>query len=103
MGGTSAEMVTKSIYLELFGTTSGKQQLHQKGKRNLCSNGRVKKGLSQTSRPDLVSVMSPDLSQPPDCLEPSDTSGVILFLRLEVKTRIRTTFPTLMCDVQVTH
>jgi hypothetical protein len=28
------------------------------------ANGRGKKGLSETSRPGLISVMSPDLSQP---------------------------------------
>jgi hypothetical protein len=56
-GGTSAEVVTKSIYLELLATTS--RERHFRKERNLSSNGRGKKGLPETSRPGLISAMRP--------------------------------------------
>ena len=64
MGGTSVEVITKSIYLELFPTTT--REWHFRKEWNVGSNGRVtqKKGRSETSRPNLISVMRPDLSHP---------------------------------------
>ena len=49
VGGTSGEVVTKRIYLELLATTTGEWYFHKE--RNLGSNGRGKKGLPKTSRP----------------------------------------------------
>ena len=58
VGGTSAEVVPKSIYLELFATTP------RSGIRVSGANGRGIKGLPETSRPGLISAMRPDLPQP---------------------------------------
>ena len=52
----------KEVYLELFATTT--RDRNSRKDRNLDSNGRGKKGLSETSRPVLISPMSPDLTQP---------------------------------------
>ncbi len=68
VGGTSAEVVTKRIYLELFATTTRERYFRKE--RNLGPNGRGKKGLSETSRPGLISVMRSDLAQPTHRLEP---------------------------------
>jgi hypothetical protein len=81
VGGTSAEVVNKSIYLKLLATTSRERYFHKE--RNLGSNRRSKNGLLETSRPGLISTMSPDLSQPTHRFEPKDTFGGILVLRLE--------------------
>jgi hypothetical protein len=43
----------------------------------------VEKNVCQTSRPVLVSTVSPDLAQPVHGLEEEDTLGVILFQRLK--------------------
>ena len=39
--------------------------------------------MSETTRPGLISTMRTDLPQPTHRLEPMDTLGVILFLRLK--------------------
>ena len=63
--GTSGKVITKNIYVELHVTTSRERYFHKE--RNLCFNGRVKKGLSlsETRRPRLIiSVMSESWSRP---------------------------------------
>ena len=83
--GTSGEVVPKRIDLKLPATTI--RERHFQKERDLGSHGRDKEGLPETSRPGLISVMSPDLSQPTHRLEPrlvpKDTIGGILFLRLK--------------------
>ena len=81
VGGTLVEVVNKSIYLELLGTTN--REWYFLKERNLGSNGRDKKGLSETRRPGLISVMSPDLVHPTHRFEPKVTLGGILFLRFK--------------------
>ncbi len=73
VGGTSAEVVTKSIELELFATTSGERLLSNY--RDQGAHGRGKECLPETSRPGLISTMRPDLPQPTHRLEPQDTLG----------------------------
>ena len=68
VGGTRAEVVTKRVYLKLPETTSRERYFRQEW--NVRSNERGKKGLTETSRPGLIPVMSPDLSQSTHCLEP---------------------------------
>jgi hypothetical protein len=68
VGGTSAEVVTKSISLQHFATTTRERYFREE--RNLGSNGRGKKGMQETSRPGLISAMRPDLPQPTHRLEP---------------------------------
>jgi hypothetical protein len=51
--------------------------------RDLDAHGRDKECLSETTRPDFISTMSPDLSQPTHWFEKKDTLGGILFLRLK--------------------
>ena len=58
--GTITEVVTKIIYLELLATT--RREWHFRKEWNLGSNG-VQKRISETSRPRLIFVMRPDLSQ----------------------------------------
>ena len=81
VGSTSAEVVTKSVYLKLLAPTS--RERHFRKERDLGSNRRSKKGLPETSRPGLISTMRPDLPQPTHRLEPKDTLGGIHFLRLK--------------------
>ncbi len=82
VGGTSAKVITKSIYLELLATTTRERYFRKE--RNLGSNGRDTKGLPETSTPGLISAMRPDLPQPTHRLIPKDTFGVIFFLRPNV-------------------
>jgi hypothetical protein len=74
-------VVTKSIELEFFVTTSREWLLSNIW--DLGAHGRGKECLSETSRPGLISTMRPDLPQPTHGLEPQDTLGGILFLRLK--------------------
>ncbi len=81
VGGTSTEMVTKRIELELFATTIRERLLSNN--RDLGAHGRGKECLSETSRPDFISTMRPDLPQVTHRFVVQKTLGVILFLRLK--------------------
>ena len=67
VGGTSAEVVTKRVYLKLPATTI--RERHFRKERDLGSHGGGKEGLPETSRPGLISTMRPDLPQPTHRLE----------------------------------
>jgi hypothetical protein len=58
VGGTSANMITKSIKSKLFATTSRRRQ--HRNNWYLCTHSHDKKGLSETSRPGLITVMRSD-------------------------------------------
>jgi hypothetical protein len=80
VSGTSAEVVPNRINLKL--PTTASRECHLLQGRYISTDTRAKKCLSKTSRPDLISVMRPDLSQPTYGLEPKYVSGDILLLRL---------------------
>jgi hypothetical protein len=71
----------KRVHLRLLTTTNRERRLRKE--RDLGSNRRSKKGMSETSRPGLISTMRSDLTQPTHRIEPKDTPGGILFLRLK--------------------
>ena len=73
VGGTSVDMVTKSIELELFATTT-RESLFSNN-RDLGAHGRDKECLSETSRPVFISTMRSDLSQPTHWIDEKDTLG----------------------------
>ena len=75
-------MIAKSFHSKNFTITSREWYLRQV--RYFCTDTRGKKGLTETSRPYLISVMCPDLPHPTHRFEPEDTFGDILFLRLWV-------------------
>ena len=58
--GTGANVVTKSVYGELFATTGRERKLRQC--RYCCTNTRGEEGLPEGSRPGLFSVMRPKFS-----------------------------------------
>jgi hypothetical protein len=58
MGSTGADMIAKNINSKLFATTSREWQLHESW--NMCTDTIGKEGLTETSRPDLISAMWPD-------------------------------------------
>ena len=58
VSGTGASMITESINIKLFSTTNRERKLRQDC--YCCTDTRDKECLSETSRPDLTSVMSPD-------------------------------------------
>jgi hypothetical protein len=69
--GASAKVVTRSIELELFATTS-RESLNNNN-RDLDAHGRGKECLSETSRPGFISTMRSDLPQPTHRLEEKDS------------------------------
>ena len=71
VGGTSAEVVTKRVYLKLLAPTS--RERHFRKDRDLDSNRHIKKGLPETIRPVLTSTMRLDLTQPTHRIDPKDT------------------------------
>ena len=81
VGSTSAEVVTKSISLEIFATTS--RERLPSNNRDLGAHGRGKECLTETSRPGFISTMRPNLPQPTHRLEKKDTLWGILCLRLQ--------------------
>ena len=92
VGGTSAVVVTKSIELEFFVTTSREWLLSNIW--DLGAHGCGKECLPETSRPGFISTMRPDLPQPTHRFVVQDTLGGILILRLKadnlrLKDRVR--------------
>jgi hypothetical protein len=79
--GTSAEVVTKIIELELFATTNRERLLSNN--RDLGVHGLDKECLSETCRPTFISTMRSDLFQTTNRLEEKDTLRDILFLGLK--------------------
>ena len=77
VSGTGANMIAESINSKLFATTSRERKLRQN--RDCCTDKRGKEYMSETSRTDLISVMSPDLSQSTHGLIPKDPPRGILF------------------------
>ncbi len=80
VGGTRVKVITKRVYLKLPATTTREGFLRNHW--NLGAHDGGKECLSETSRPDLISVMSPDLPQTAPRLK-EDTLGGILFLGLK--------------------
>ncbi len=79
--GTRSEVVTKRVYLKLPATTTREGLLHNHW--DLGAHGGGKECLPETRRPDLISVMSPYLTQPAHRLKEENTLGIIIFLGLK--------------------
>ena len=62
VSGTCVNMITQIVNHKLFATTSRERKLRQCW--YCCTDTRGKECLSETSRPDLISEMRPDLPQP---------------------------------------
>ena len=61
MDSTGGNMVDKRVYTELFAITNREWQLRQG--RYFCTDTNGKRGLSETNRPCLISLMCPDLTR----------------------------------------
>ena len=61
VSGTCTNMITENVNGEPFVTTNRERKLHQCG--YIRTDTRSKECLSESSRPGLISVMSPDLPQ----------------------------------------
>jgi hypothetical protein len=81
VSGTSTEMIAQCVYPKLPTTTNHKRLLRHHW--DLSDHGGGEKRLPETSRPGLISTVSPDLSQTTHRFEEENTFGVILFLRLK--------------------
>ncbi len=81
MSGTSTEMVSHRIQLKPSTTTRRYRIFNDD--RDLGVHDQGKESLSETSRPDFISTVRPDLSQPTHWSREEDTLGGILFLRLK--------------------
>jgi hypothetical protein len=77
VSGTGANMITESVNDKLFATTSRERTLRQC--RYCCTDTRGKDYLTEARRPDLISVMSPDLPQPTHGLIPKEPPRGVLF------------------------
>jgi hypothetical protein len=78
--GTRAKVITKRVYLKLPATTT--RQGFLRNHWNLGAHDGGKECLSETRRPDLISVMSADLPQTAPWRK-EDTLRGILFLGLK--------------------
>ena len=76
--GTGLHMVVERVDGELFETTDRERKLRQC--RYCCTNTRGEEILSEASRPGLISVMRPDLSQPTYGFIPEDPPRSVLFI-----------------------
>ena len=81
VSGTRAKVIAQCVHLKLPTTTNRKRLLRNHW--DLNAHRRGEKCLSETSRPGLISTVSPDLPQPTHRLEEEDTLRSILFLRLK--------------------
>ncbi len=76
VGGTGANMIAECMNSKIFAVIIRERKLRQV--RYCCTDTSGEKGLSQDSRPCLISAMWPDLPQPTHRLVPKYTSGGIL-------------------------
>ena len=76
--GKGSNVVTTSVFGELFATTGRERKLRQC--RYCCTNTRDEESLSESIRPGFISVMSPDLSHPTHDLIPEDPPRSVLFI-----------------------
>ena len=77
VSGTGANVVAKSVYGELFGTTGRERKLRQC--RYRCNNTRGEESLPEASRLGLISAMRPDLPHPTHGFMPKDPPRGIVF------------------------
>jgi hypothetical protein len=90
--GTSTQVVTQRVHLELPATTSRESLFSDD--RNLDAHGHDKESLSKTNRPGFISTVRPDLSQPTHRLKEEDTLVVYYESRKrELKIRLGTSLP----------